>query len=65
MVRAQPFSGLENENPCHHTNLRKCVCAHLKHDTGNSKVEIVSFLSHREGKIMVHICHKKYEWGLG
>jgi hypothetical protein len=37
------------------------VPEHLEHDTRNSKVEIISFLSHREGKTMVHICHRKYD----
>jgi hypothetical protein len=31
------------------------VPEHLGHDTRNSKVKIVSFLSHREGETMVHI----------
>ena len=38
---------------------------HPGHDTGNSKVEIISILSHGEGEAMVHTCHRKYEWGLG
>jgi hypothetical protein len=38
---------------------------YLGHDIRNLKVEIVFFLSHREGKTMVYICHREYEWGLG
>jgi hypothetical protein len=38
---------------------------HLRHDTRNRKVEIVSLLSHEEGEAMVHTCHRKYKWGLG
>ena len=38
---------------------------HLGHDTGNSKVEIVSLLSHGKGEAMVRSGHRKYEWGLG
>jgi len=38
------------------------VPEHLGHDTGNSKVEIVSLLSHGESEAMVHICRIKYEW---
>ena len=41
------------------------VCKHFRHDTGNTKVEIVSLLPHGEGEAMVHICHRKYERGLG
>jgi hypothetical protein len=46
------------------------VPEHLRHDTGNSKVEIVLLkkkvvivllLSHREGEAMVHTCHRKYK----
>ena len=29
MVRAQPFSGLENENPCHHLHEFKEMCSCL------------------------------------
>ena len=43
MVWAQLFLGHYNENPCH-----------PGHDIGNSKVEIVSLLSHGEGEAMVH-----------
>ena len=35
---------------------------HLRHDTRNSKVKIVSLLSHGEGEAMVHTCRRKYEW---
>jgi hypothetical protein len=40
------------------------VPEHLRHATRNSKVKIVSLLSHGEGEAMVHTCHRKYEWGL-
>jgi hypothetical protein len=39
------------------------VPEHLRHDTRNLKVEIVSLFSH-EGETMVDICRRKYEWGL-
>jgi hypothetical protein len=39
------------------------VPEHLRHDIRNTKVEVVSLLSHGEGETMVHICHRKYEWG--
>ena len=35
---------------------------HLRHDTRNTKVKIVSLLPHRESEAMVHICRRKYEW---
>jgi hypothetical protein len=38
---------------------------HLGHDIRNLKVEIVSLLSHGEGKTMVHRRHRKHECGLG
>jgi hypothetical protein len=38
---------------------------HLRHAIRNFKVEIVSLLSHGEGKTIVHRHHRKYEWGLG
>jgi hypothetical protein len=41
------------------------VPEHLKHDTRNSKMEIVSLLSHEEGEVMVHTHHRKYKWRLG
>ena len=41
------------------------VPEHLRHDIRNSKVEIVSLFSHREGEAMVHTCRRKYEWWLG
>jgi hypothetical protein len=41
------------------------VSEHLRHDTSNLKVEIVSLLSHGEGEAMVHRRRRKYEWGLG
>ena len=67
MVWEQPFSGHDHENPCHH--LREfeemCLCLSISDMTGNSKVEIVSLLSHGEGEAMVHTCRRKYEWGLG
>jgi hypothetical protein len=59
MVRAQPFSGQYNENPCHH--LHEFKPKHLRHDTKNTKVDIVSLLSHGEGEAMVHIRHRKCE----
>ena len=37
----------------------------LGHDTANTKVEIVSLLSHGKDEAMVHTCRRKYEWGLG
>ena len=41
------------------------MAEHLRHNTRNLKVEIVSLLSHGEGEAMVHTCRRKYEWGLG
>jgi hypothetical protein len=34
---------------------------HIRHDTRNHKVEIVSLLPHGEGEAMVHICHGQCE----
>jgi hypothetical protein len=54
MVRAIPFSGHDDENPCQHLldfeEIYSCLSI-SGHDTRNLKVEIVSLLSHREGKI--------------
>ena len=41
------------------------VLEHLRHDTRDSKMEIVSLFSHIEGEAVVYTCCRKYEWGLG
>ena len=68
MVWAQPFSGLDSENPCNHLHEFEEVCSCLSISgmtRQNTKVEVVSLLSHGEGEVMVHICCRKYEQGLG
>jgi hypothetical protein len=41
------------------------VPEHLKHDTRNTKVEIVSLPSHGKGEAMIHRHRIKDERGLG
>jgi hypothetical protein len=41
------------------------VLGNPRHDTENFVVEVVSFLSHREGGAMVHLHDKEYERLLG
>jgi hypothetical protein len=68
MVRAQLFSGHDKENPCQHLqefDENVFVPEHFRHDTRNTKVEIVSLLSQGKGEAMVHTCRRKYERGLG
>jgi hypothetical protein len=67
MVRAQPFLGHDDESPCHHLleYEEMCSCLNISGVTQETlKWKLFPF-SHREGETMVHICHIKYEWGLG
>jgi hypothetical protein len=57
MVRGLTFSGLENEDPApSFARVRGTVLVlgNPRYDTENLEVEVVPFLSHGEGGIMVH-----------
>ena len=67
MVQAQPFSGLDSENPCNHLLEFKEICSSMSISgmtQENLKWTLFPF-SHGEGEAMVHSCRRKYEWGLG
>jgi hypothetical protein len=62
LVGEQPFSGAEDEDPYDHLQEFEELYGYPRHNTGNLEVEVVSFLSHREGGAMVHPQHGKYDW---
>jgi hypothetical protein len=67
MVRAQPFSGHDDENPCHHLQEfeEMCSCLSISGMTQETlKWKLFPFF-HGKGEAMVHVCRRKYEWGLG
>jgi Tfp pilus assembly PilM family ATPase len=41
--------------------MKTLAITHLGLDIRNTKVKVVSLLSHGKGEAMVHICHRKYE----
>ena len=65
MVRKRPFSGEINEDPYDHLQRFEELCSGLV-ILGMTQeafaVEIVSLLSYREGRAMVHPHDREYDW---
>jgi hypothetical protein len=68
MVRALPFSGHDDENPCQHLLdfEEMCSCLSISGMTQETlRWKLFPFSLTRRVKTIVHRRHRKHEWGLG
>jgi hypothetical protein len=68
MVRALPFSGHDDDNPCQHLLdfEEMCSCLSISDMTQETlRWKLFSFFLMGRAKTMVHRRCRKHEWGLG